>query len=124
MSNGIFGGNIFKQPDSPFVNPPARRLTAAAASGLGDAGVLTGSIFEQADSPFMNPPSQHLSARAASGFGIFDGANQDWPVSVDVGQPRIITPRRLPPVGVPMAGYYLLPPSRVPMRGMGGCGCR
>jgi hypothetical protein len=111
MSNGIFGGNVFQQSDSPFMNPPARRLSAAAASGLGDAGVLTGNVFEQADSPFAAPPAQRLTASAASGFGIFDGGMSDAFVTMENGQPRVVT-RRLP-------GF------RRALRGMGGgCGCR
>lgn len=133
MSNGIFGGNVFEQTDSPFVNPPARRLSVAATSGLGDAGVLTGNIFGQQDSPFASPPAQSLSARAMSGFGIFDGGGANPGVTFEGGGPSFVQTRRitapmgayyqLPPSNVPMRGvgaYYRLPPARVPMR---GCGC-
>jgi hypothetical protein len=109
MSNGIFGGNIFQQADSAFVNPPARRMTVVAASGLGGAGVLTGNIFQQADSPFVNPPARGLSVEAASGFGIFDGGGNDAFVEVDMGQPRLVTRRTLPA-------------ARRTLNGL-GCGC-
>jgi hypothetical protein len=136
MSNGIFGGNVFDQTDSPFVNAPARRLSATAASGLGDAGVLTGNIFRQADSPFVSPPAKDLSVRAASGFGIFDAQSQNAYVNVQQGEPMIPEYRQLTRSAAPMGAYYPLPPVRVPMRGVGtyyqlppsrvpmrGCGC-